>query len=186
MVLLALALSPPAQGQPAAPDGTYAVWICEAPCALADSSRAAVSGRLVLGAPIPRPAIPEDVRGTVGSVSVFMRNEGVPNACFVLERHDRFAGILAGAIPVALTRWLPSPVAEDDPAAVGFTITLYASPDAFSGFTVVAAGDTLRGAGRRSGFIGDPFEGEDGYLVGRRLRAADPDLCWQAVRARLR
>ena len=183
---LALLLATPIRGQQNAPDGTYDVWICKESCEMPYDSSAVVSGQFILSDTINRATIPEDVRDYLRKYGLLIRQKGGMNACFILERHTRFAGTFAGIVPVALTRWEAYQAAEDDTLDADFSITLYASPDAFSTFFFNVEGPVLDGVGRSSGFIGEPFAGHDGYLVGRRIGAADLNRCWQAARARKR
>ena len=175
-------------GQDRGLQGTYKVWICqEQPCEVADTSRATVSGHLVLGSVLPRSMLPEDVGSYLSDRSIFIRmsNKKDPNACFVLMRQSRITGTMAGIIPVGLTRWVPD-VVDADTSDTAFSILLYASPDAFSTFSVQVEGEQLRGTGRSSGFIGEPFDEEGGAMIGWRTGPPDLEVCYQAARAQSR
>lgn len=146
--------------------GTYSVWLCAAECAARDTANAAVAGYLVLSeSSFP----PESFSNAILGKSLFLRSRnGVPNACFRLERRGNIK-LLAGIIPAGVTTW----------SVRGDTVSvlLYASPDAFFTLNAIVKGGYLLGFGRASGFIGNSFDERTGPAHGVRIGDADVTQC---------
>lgn len=174
LAFLALLASAADAQSPAKAAGTYAIWLCPKACSADDSATASVSGYLVLSAePLDLSSIPVRVRKHLHDRSSnLLRQQELPNACFLLERRTTDLDMMAGIIPVALTSW----TARGDTIEVA----LYASPDALQVVRAVVREGNLAGRGRESGFIGSEFDDDAGAVYGRRTGKADMSRCLAA------
>lgn len=152
--------------------GTYAVWLCDKECAVADTSTAAVvAGYLVLfDKPLPADALKSARSRELLDDSMFLLGSyEKPNACFVLYRRTKELQLLAGIIPAGFTRW----------KSVSDTLvtTLYASPDAFFDLRGVITEGRLLSTSREHGHIFVPFDKAAGLTHGVRIGPPDLQRC---------
>jgi len=155
--------------------GTWAIWICPEKCAADDTARAAVvTGILVLAdSAVPVELFPDSVRHHVGFLSHIGATSGRPhNACFSLRRRSFGGPVLAGMVPIGVSRWQ---VTTDSVA-----VAVFSGVDAASTILAVAQGGALHGEVHEVGDLRTPPQSREGHLVGVRVGPANPNRCMQA------
>lgn len=142
--------------------GSYAIWICDSACTLADTARAHTAGLLVLTA---QPLDSTYAHMPHGAWLRFAPR----NVCYDLVRRREVPGSFAGgAAGFGVSSWRST-----QPMNVEFG--LYRSPDASYHVTATVAPNTLVGEGRSFGPRDEAWQAEKVYGV--RLGDPQPDRC---------
>lgn len=154
--------------------GTYRVWLCPIACGVADSSRAISSALLVLLDDAT--AATDTARTALNALPSILRKGATaprPNACFrVLSRTARVREeeLFFGIQPIGATRW------QHDSTG-GFTLRVYASPDA--GYTLrwTNGGPLMAGEGWSYGWQGQVRDHRNAFFAASRIGAASITQC---------
>ena len=154
--------------------GTYRVWLCASACGVADSSRAIGSAMLVI---LDDSTAATDVaRTALNALPPMLRNLATTpraNACFrVLSATARVGDeeLFFGIQPIGATRW------QHDPTE-GFSLRVYASPDA--GYTLrwKTGGPLMAGEGWSYGWQAQVREHRNAFFVASLIGPANIAHC---------
>jgi hypothetical protein len=157
--------------------GTYRIAVCkQLPCIPGDSTRALVTGTLVLlDTSIVRSAIPDSARWLFNPYE--FRSER--NGCYALERLRDDVPTNAGG--VSTTSWYRDSLQLDR-----IHFTLYRSPDALHAVSVRVGDSRLEGGGYSAGVGAAATRWPRDSVVAVKVGPADPSICINAELARRR